>query len=188
MSVQDILSGVWGLDPAAPHQLEAYRDHWKESRSLINNDNLALSSRAHVVELISLVQGKCDLSVQDIESAVRAANLACLEDCYDDESASAALDFALRLWLFTEPDLEEKKSALSEVVAQKLPAALSQSHAPDLPCLSDDFSAKSLTRKGGLRLVWTSYLSEHLLLEGSQLKVFRHASALRRHAGSKQVR
>jgi hypothetical protein len=48
-----------------------------------------------------------------------------------------------------------------------------------------NFTANNLARKGGIGLVWTSYLGEHLTFVGkAQLRIFRHASVLRQYVKS----
>ena len=186
--VRDLLPGVWGLSRTAPsHRLEAYREHWKESVSSVEDADLllALASQRNVTELIGIVKGNSQGSVEDVETAITGANLNALENGSDPVSVSAALRFAMRLWLFTEPDLSNKSLTLGQLVGQRLPKIASPTPLAHPNSLSDDFSAKSLTRKGGFRLVWTSYLSQHLTFEGtSRLRVFRHAAALRQYANS----
>lgn len=187
--VRRLLPGVWGLASTAPsHRLEAYKEHWKETVSSIEDPDLSLTSQQNVTNLIAIVRGNSDGSVEDVETAILGAELDALANSTDPVSVSAALKFAMRLWLFTDPDLSDKSLILSQLVKKQLLQITRSTHLDGLSCLSEDFSAKSLTRKGGFRLVWTSYLSEHLTFEGtSRLKVFRHASALRQYASPKSV-
>ena len=183
-AVRDLLPGVWGLAPTAPsYRLEAYREHWMETVTSIDDADLLLASQQNVTKLIAIVRGSSQGSVKDVETAILAANLDALTNGSDPDSISAALRFAMRLWLFTEPDLSDNSLTLGKLVELQLPQLASSTPLAPSMSLSGDFSAKSLTRKGGFRLVWTSYLSQHLTFEGtSRLRVFRHASALRQYA------
>ena len=185
--VRDLLPGVWGLNPTAlSYRLKAYGEHWKESMSLIDDAELTLNFHGNVTELIAIVRENSQGSVENVETAIAGANLRALEHDPDPISITAALRFSMRLWLFTEPELSDKSLTLRQLVEQKLPKTATSTDLAILHTLSDDFSAKSITRKGGFRLVWTSYLSEHLTFEGtSSLRVFRHASALRQYASLK---
>jgi hypothetical protein len=104
-----------------------------------------------------------------------------------EASARKVVNLAIHLWLFTKPETFLWSQDLKDVVRQNLPSC----NTPQIPAaegaqsLSSDFSAKNLTRKGGIRMVWTSYLGEHLTFVGKdQLRVFRHASVLREYAKS----
>lgn len=185
--VRDLLPGVWGLNPRTPsYRLKAYGEHWKESMNLIDDAELTLNFHKNVTELIEIVRENSRGSVENVETAIAGANLRALEHSSGPISVTAALRFAMRLWLFTEPELSDKSLTLRQLVEQKLPKTTTSTDPAILRTLSDDFSAKSMTRKGGFRLVWTSYLSEHLTFEdSSSLRVFRHTSALQQYASLK---
>jgi hypothetical protein len=188
--VQCLLPSVWGLAPetAPSYRLAAYGEHWRETVTSIDDVDLLLTPQRNVTKLIAIVRGSSQGSVGDVEAAIAKANLDALPNGADAVSVTAALRFAMRLWLFTEPDLSDKSLTLSQLVEKQLPQATTPTTLANYHHLSDDFSVKSLTRKAGFRLVWTSYLSQHLTFEGtSHLRVFRHASALRQYANLKST-
>lgn len=103
----------------------------------------------------------------------------------DDGSILATLDFVIYLWLFIKPQLEDGTKTLSQVVAEKLPKRTALPYTPGR--LSRDFYAKSLTRKGGVKIEWTSNLSDYLTFVGNaRLRLFRHVSALQKYSRSKE--
>jgi hypothetical protein len=163
------------------------------------------------VKLVKLGQNK---TVKEIEDEIRKANFRWMNPLAGVESTRNTLDFAIRLWLFVEPDLSDEGLTLAEVVERCLPKrtqpggdqkprksnTLSKARLPisgfglnGLPLekeqsmiyLPVDFSEKSLTRKGAIKFEWSSYLPDHLSFTGkSRLPVFRHASAIQEHSKS----
>jgi hypothetical protein len=186
-SVRELLQGVWDLDPAIPENCAAaYIDHFKEvllSLHEPSNSNLALDA-GKAVEIVSLIRSSHHEPLQGIRD-----NLQGLQEAFgwvpaNEEFARKVITFALRLWLFTDAKDFQWSQNLRDVVCQSL--SLPVSVEMSLPrLLSSDFSAKNLTRIGGMKVIWTNYLSEHLRIVGnSQLKVFRHASVLHEYANS----
>jgi hypothetical protein len=183
--LRDLLPGIWSCSrDAATPQLQALLDHYQCSRSSIYEDYLLISERSKIQELVSIVKSKRNSSLQDMKAAIIAARPGCLDNGFNDAAVINAMDFATRLWLFIEPTLTDETLTLEQIVQQKLPKQGTSQRVAG-KCLSTDFSAKSLTRRAGFRLLWTSDLSQHLIMTGdSQLHIFRHASILHKYARS----
>jgi ethanolamine utilization protein EutQ (cupin superfamily) len=81
------------------------------------------------------------------------------------------------LWLFAEIEIEDEDLMMKQVVEAQLKDV--KGGPSSIPLLSKDFSHKTLTRKAGMKVVWTSNLLEHLQYDGeSTVHIFRHAQAL----------
>jgi hypothetical protein len=185
--MRELLQGVWDLDPAMPeNRAAAYIDHFKDvllSLHEPSNSNLSLDP-GKVVETVSLIRSSPHEPLQDIRDSLRVFQEAFGWTPANEESARKVITFVLRLWLFTNAENFLWSQNLRDVVCQSL--SLPMSPEMSLPSLlSSDFSAKNLTRIGGMKVIWTNYLSDHLKMVGnSQVKVFRYASVLREYANS----
>jgi hypothetical protein len=183
-----LLQGLWGLDPSS--RSAAYTDHLDDVLSLqdiSNGDRFMLADPPDVIDLISRIKDKQQDPLQDIKNDLQRSPPTWMLGQVNEESARKVIDLAIRLWLFTNPEKLLWSQDLKDVVQQSLPipAIPQKIAAAAVRHLSSDFTAKSLTRKGGIRLVWTSYLGEHLTFVGkAQLRIFRHASVLREYAKS----
>ena len=206
---RELLLGVWGINLTASvqHYAQSYLTHCNELRSLFEEDGVSRANRTEIVELVRLIKSAQNKTIGEIEDEIRKARLRWITPLAGDDTFRRVLDFAIRLWLFVEPDLSDQALTLAEAVEQCLPkrnqpgrnqkksrksvtvskANLSTS-GPDGPLrqndqsliyLPADFFEKSLTRKGAIKLEWSSYLPDHLSFTGnSRLRVFRHASAI----------
>jgi hypothetical protein len=190
---KNIILRIWGLDLSSP-SAAAYIDHYRNlllSRDLFDGENLALRrwESADVINLINLVKERQHSPLGAIELAFQTANPNLLFNPpgFDrDIACQHALDFAVRLWLFTTIDFEDLNLRLSEAVQRSLPDGRRKAK-PSLEVLSEDLSAKSLRRKAGIRMVWTSSFPEHLtFVTKDRLRIFRHASVLRQYSISEE--
>jgi hypothetical protein len=183
-----LLLGVWGLNFGCDvHYSAAYTDHCRNLLSLVDGHSTVQIDRNDIIELVRLVGAGAGQrkSIGQIKGDIRAADPKWMASAADDDSVLASLDFAIRLWLFIRPELDDGTRTLSEVVAGPLPERTARPGTPGH--LSHDFCAKSLTRKGGFKIEWTSYLPDHLTFVGKgRLRVFRHVSALQKYARSKE--
>ena len=181
-----LLFGVWGLTFGHDvHYFAAYTDHCRNLLGLLTGHSASQADRNDIVELVEVVSADRDKPVAQIRDAIRKADPKWMISAADDESTLAALDFVVRLWLFVKPNLEDGTRTLSQAVAAELPeqAAFQQNSGH----LSRDFCAKNLTRRGGIKIEWTSYLSDHLTFVGkARLRLFRHVSALQKYSRSKE--
>ena len=179
-----ILLGVWGLAFGHDvHYSAAYTDQCTTLLGLLEGHSSTRVDRNDIIDLVEIVSANRDKPIAQIRDAIRQADPKWMISAIDDDSTLAALDFVVRLWLFVKPSLEDGTRTLSKAVLAELPerAAFQQNSG----YLTRDFCAKSLTRKCGIKIEWTSYLPEHLSLVGkSRLRVFRHVSALQKYARS----
>ena len=142
-----------------------------------------IDAPGEVVSLVNLVKqsARSSTSIQDIANDILAAKLPWVSKNDDLEAAKSSLSLILELWLFVEPSLLDLNKSLNDVVKGHIQQSVTprSGSSTTTKMLSSDFSAKSLTSKAGFHLVWTSKLSEHLMLKGKRyLYVFCHASIL----------
>jgi hypothetical protein len=103
-------------------------------------------------------------------------------DILDENRATNALQFAVRLWLHLSLPLDFPSSlpipSLTEWVKDQLPVrVLDSTFIPGQ--LSKDFSMTNLFRVGGMGVVWEDDISKHLQLDDDKnIHVFRHSAAL----------
>jgi hypothetical protein len=189
---KELLQTVWiPADTDEKHwakRSDPYVNHFSQ---LIPNNRETASLDAsdaagEIVKLVDLIKKsvKADAPVRDIANHILSAKLSWLGDNSDIEAAKSALSLAVELWLFTEPVLDNLDQPFDQAIKDRLQQSVAPR--PGSPAistmLSSDISAKSLVRKAGLRLMWTSNLSEHLLLIGDKyLSVFCHARILARY-------
>jgi hypothetical protein len=181
-----LLHGLWGLDLNS--RSAAYTDHLDDVLSLqdiSNGDRFMLADSLDVIDLINRIKDKQQDPLQDIKNDLQRSHPTWMLGPVNEGSARKVIELAIRLWLFTNPEKFLWSQDLKDVVRQSLPTPATEETLAAIAArsLSSDFTAKSLSRKGGIRLVWTSYLGEHLTFVGkAQLRIFRHASVLREYA------
>jgi hypothetical protein len=145
---------------------------------LLTGHSSSQIDRNDIIDLVDLVGASRDKPIEQIRDDIRAADPKWMVSTADRDSLLAALEFVIRLWLFIKPQLADGTRLLSQVVAAER---------PQTPPKQQRSRAKSLTRKGGIKIEWTSYLSDHLTFVGkARLRVFRHVAALRKYSQSKE--
>jgi hypothetical protein len=181
-----LLLGVWGLTFGHDvHHPAAYIDHCRNLLDLLAGHSSSQIDRKDIIDLVELVGASRDKSIEQIKGDIRAANAKWMISAVDNDSLLAALEFVIRLWLFIKPQLADGTRTLPQVVALELPQHRTSQHSPGH--LTRDFCATSLTRRGGIKIEWTSYLSDHLTFVGkARLRVFRHVAVLRKYSQSKE--
>ena len=193
MGSTKLLDKVWGLNgDRQTLGCDAYISHYVNLLQV--NDPVVtrlngFDECSKVVELINLVRNNASSTLKEIIHAIQKASRKWCGTTFDEAAARSALELAIRLWLFSGLPLEDLSQTLSEASKQRYSITPAQSAAPDAvpKMLSTDFSAKSLTRKGGFYLVWTSDLADHLTFASkNQLRVFRHAQVLRKYQHGKE--
>lgn len=191
-----LLEGVWRADRAEGSPwatcVPAYINYYKRQvgSNLITAPLQQLNSPENVIDLIDIVRDELaktgqHSTLQELVDAIRNANRSWLKSSGDDKTVKNAVELALKLWLFTAPSFADLSQSLIPAISQKFAQHQAQptSHAATkVRALSLDFSAKSLTRRGGFYLMWTSELSEHLMIKGKEhVLVFCHAHILREY-------
>lgn len=146
------------------------------------------------VDILDAVKLARNLPLHMIKEKLKATGSKWSVAADDDKAVYRAIEFSVQLWLMVQPRPElhlVSHLTLEEIVAQSFK---NPSTTPFLAMkmsqydrLSPDFGAKNLVRIGGIDIIWTSFLSEHLLFVGRhQLKVFAHVSLLRKYARSSE--
>ncbi|ETI25987.1 hypothetical protein G647_02764 [Cladophialophora carrionii CBS 160.54] len=141
-----------------------------------------------VTRLVRLVKEKRQEKVSEILKEIKDSGSLLLQK-KTDAAAEKALVFVIRLWLFVVPKLPSanvqppqgaqisRSSTLSEVMSISFPGTSSTK----IEELSDDFSAKSLIRKGGFDFEITADLDKHLTFDPNcrwRIRIFGCARAL----------
>lgn len=129
------------------------------------------------------------------QEKLKATNLTWMVAQDSDKAASRAVESACKLWLMVQPSPRmhlEGLRTVQEIVTQSLETISTTSPLPTKTSprerLSPDFKAKNLIRIGGIDVIWTSFLSEHLqIVRGNQLQVFGHVSLLQKYAKSNEA-
>jgi hypothetical protein len=202
--LQRILKKIWSIEFTKPgekttpnnwHKAQAYLRHYEDllqDHSLIDGDNLHVSHLAdrddEVANLVELVKARSSNSADEIKQAIRDSRSPVLQRV-TDESVAQAMAFVVRLWLFVATEFSgahlaglqdppnQNPVAFHTVVSSSIIAR----HSRGLDELSDDFSAKSLIRKGAFEFEMTSDLNKHLTFDPNNrwcIRVFDCAQAL----------
>ena len=174
-----LLNGVWRMD--GDEDPVAYADQYTELLfDLLDQEHFHQPTAEQTISLVQLVKEKSTESINIVKDEIRKSKPSWIKDVQSDASLSRALDFAVRLSLFTRVALFKGNAALNDCVAESL-ALISQGQAtPALGSLSDDFCATNLGRIGGITIVRTGILQDHLTFQTRErLQVFGHASALK---------
>lgn len=190
----EVLAKVWGLrgyQELAGTRPYVYVDHYNNLASIALPLNI-FNNYKHSLELVDTVRNDTSAKISDLIKSVQRASSSWARTAFDHTEAVRALQFATGLWLFCSPDLSNSSSTLAEATKTHLEKSFSSSSThTSVPAtgavastglLSSDFSANSLTRKGGFYLIWTSDLAEHLtFVSKDQLRIFRHALILQKY-------
>jgi hypothetical protein len=189
-ALEILLRELWGLSSTditlGRVRPEPYINHYQ---IVLEVDNLpatrlyGVNDPKKVAEIVITVKAHISSTIATAIDAIKDNDSIWANVLVDEAAATSALELACKLWLFSKPSLDDASCTIIE--ANKRVFASAPSGTPSLPTvkvLSSDFSAKSLTRKGGFYLVWTSDLSDHLTFAArDQLRVFRHAHSLQRY-------
>lgn len=170
---------IWGLEPGkcSDIQLRAYLDHYNDVKDFML-DSFVIRQLSSIVTLVNTVRSNIRENVRGLLAAIAKAQPPCVAEGYEAHSLKSALAFACKLWLFLDLDLSDEEKYLRDLVSERL-SEVKVGRNWYCDHLSKDFSQKSLDRKAGIGLIWTSDLSQHLELVGSSsIRVFRHAGVL----------
>jgi hypothetical protein len=179
---EELVSEIWGLDPGkcSDFQLRAYLDHYNDVKDFML-DRFVIRQPSSIVGLVNAVRSSVQEKVRGLLGAIEKVQPPCLVEGYEAQSVKSALAFACKLWLFLDLDLSDEEKCLQDLISERL-SEVKIGRKVYCDHLSKDFSQKSLDRKAGIGLIWTSDLSQHLELAGSSsIRVFRHAGVLAAH-------
>lgn len=191
-ALREIFAGVWNLnveqDVSRP---TAYLEHYKQVRTFGNakSSHLRSASRKEIIEFLAVIKSYHGQSIRVVKDQLRASPPAAIAQHNNDATITKAIEISIRLWLMVEPpSITDDTLTIKEIVAQSFKEPRVPAGAKLIEELSHDFSARSLLRKGGIDVVWTSCLCDHLLMDGErQLKVFHYASLLRKYRDANSI-
>lgn len=187
----ELLQNVWGLDPPGTYadaltwrDAKAYFNHYKELLHGLDIEQLGLGTQPNVLDnvfrLVGLVKHhqQQQSHVPNIKADI-AQKCGWILDPTSDDAVAAALEFAVELWLFVCPNFTDNGQTVTQAIHERISRIASPVNQPEV--LLKDFSARSLMKKGGFEIQVTSDLTEHLELDGSTIRIFRHARALEKY-------
>jgi hypothetical protein len=154
------------------------------------SSHLRSASRKEIIELLSVIKSYHGQSIRVVKDQLRASPPAAIAPHNNDATIiTKAIEISIRLWLMVEPpSITDDTLTIKEIVAQSFTEPRVPAGAKSIEELSHDFSAGSLLRRGGINIVWTSRLCDHLLMDGErQLKVFHYASLLRKYRDANAI-
>ncbi len=183
-----LLRDVWGFGTTqeVPRAKAAacfyYYEGLLNNQQLLDDQNTTLrdsdQQSSNVVALISTLKTSGQQTIAEIHSHLQDNAPDWILDPDNDTTIENVLHFAIRLWLFTKPDLSDRARTLQEAIQSPLLKISGSSNA----WLWLDFSASTLETKAGFRWDWTSDISEHLTFSSrSVIRIFSHACVLERY-------
>jgi hypothetical protein len=184
-----LIDRIWGL-PASIGAKDAsiYLDHYNALSTSIDTSALSFQSHNDALDVIEYIRNGRVESLRDLKAGIAAADPPWL--CVNsDKTIQKAIDFAVPLWLMVQTQSWKEDNSLCKFVKGLFPDP-SASLQPQANTVNEDlsFNAHSLYKIGGIDLIWTSQLNDHLLLnpKTSELFVFKHASLLGRRRDTGQ--
>ena len=183
-----LLRDVWGFGTTqeVPRAKAAACFYYYESllnnQQLLDDQNTTLrdsdQQSSDVVALISTPKTRGQDTIEDIHSHLQDNAPDWILDAKNGATIENVLHFAVRLWLFTKPDLSDRTRTLQQAIRTPLLKVNGSSNA----WLWLDFSASTLEKRAGFGTDWTSDISEHLTFASSSvIRVFSHACVLERY-------
>jgi hypothetical protein len=185
----ELVDKIWGL-PASIDAKDAriYLEHYNALSTAIDTSALCFKSHDAALEVIEHIRKGRGKSLRDLKADIAAADPPWLS-INSDETIRKAIDFAVPLWLMVRTQSWKEDDSLCQFVKKLFPDPSAPVPQQANPVDNDlSFNAHSLCKIGGIDLVWTSQLNEHLLLKPktSELFVFKHASLLGRRRDTGQ--
>lgn len=176
---------IWGLPQGTDSRL--LLQHYNALSDDIDRAKLPFGTHNDVVDLINIVKRERRSPLRNLRAAIcPPAKKPTWLATGSDEETQAAVEYAVALWLMIQTRLWiNEDHSLCDFVHSVFDAT----NAPQVPLdVELSFNGRSLWAIGGITLVWTSRLSEHLRLNKrtSELYVFRYASLLGRRNDSEQ--
>lgn len=150
-------------------------------RRLLDDHSTGLRESEHqsadVSALVTILKSKWQNSVDEIHHHLNQSPPDWIFNHGNAQTLDSVLHFAVRLWLFTKPDLTDRTITLQQAVQKPLLKIQSSANS----WLWLDFSAAALRKRANFRIEHTSDLSQHLTFASrSVIRVFSHACVLER--------
>jgi hypothetical protein len=184
-----LVDKIWGLGASInAKDARIYLDHYNAFSTSIDTSALSFQSHVAALEVIECIKNGRAKSLRNLKAEIAAADPAWLA-VNSDEAIQKAIDFAVPVWLMVRTRVWKEDDSLCKFVKDLFPDTSPRDQQQAKTEDEDlSFNAHSLYRIGGVDLVWTSQLNEHLLLnpKTSQLFVFKHASFLGRRRDTGQ--
>ena len=182
-----IINGIFRADltPAESQLLKPYFDDWYEEQCDIAHRHVSIESHKDILDIVDVL----------LTDPIRVDANACLTIAGSDPAQrNASIDLAARVWLSISigslqqaflpySTISWKDGKLSEAIRAAFDPKSQLSDPVKLP---KDFNAANLERIGGLQVIWTSNLADHLSLKDDDTKVmlYHQASFLELHKSS----
>lgn len=183
---KEFLEKVWQLDwdPTVTHDgipPDPYVEHWINCVVEADDADLELHDHKVAVHLVEVLKQNLDTEVAKLVQIIcqtyptTSANSMVVSEA----QAVVALRFASSLYLHFIPSLSNTVPAsIRGLLKDSLPPRSNPTTISGQ--LTEDFCAKHLWRKGGIKILWTNELDKHLTcLRREAVYVFRHSSVLR---------
>ena len=187
------------LDPMSVQSrddaFEAFFSRYSLLCNLATNTNRAIESITHwqFAKIVIVVKDNPSEPRHKIISRIPGSQQFDWEQRgWDSHLAATVLDLAAGVWSmlsigrfpgdvsYDEPIFWEDKESLGEVIRKYLP---SKPESQDMVKLPQTFTAAYLEQIGGIEVIWTSNLADHLLLkdDDTKLMLFHQVSTLQLH-------
>ncbi|KAL8716474.1 MAG: hypothetical protein Q9225_006201, partial [Loekoesia sp. 1 TL-2023] len=186
--VENLLRDIWGFaSPRAVPEAKAasclyHYESLLTNRQLLDEQNTCLresnSQSSDVIALIRYLKQNTQTSIAAIREDLERNPPHWLLNPGSREVLDCVLNFCVRLWLFTRPDLSDDSATLQEALRKHF---ANISHPPNA-WLWLEFSERTLRERGHFHFTYTSDISEHLTFASrSVIRVFSHASVMERY-------
>lgn len=186
--IENLLREIWGFgSPQSVPRAKAascfyHYENLLSNRQLVDDQNINLreanSPSSDVIGLVKLLKQNAHSTIADVRAVIEAQAPDWLLTPTSQEILDRVLHFAVRLWLFTRPDLSDDKVTLQDAIRRPL----EKTKATNNNWLWLDFSEKTLRERGRFQIAFTSDISEHLTFASrSTIRVFSHASIIEQY-------
>jgi hypothetical protein len=153
--------------------------------TLLDTRALAVHSHQDIVDLVTFVRERCEKSVNAIRDDLSHDLIALLGRTSD--GASAVVDLTFKISFMVSPEQIPKTDiSIKDAIFRSFPKTEAT---PVLDKFDTNFEADSLRQLGGIEIVRTNTLSDHLLLDEHKcrLSLFAHEDFLQFHLNSRFV-
>lgn len=182
-----LLREIWGLDVSLSYrQAKMFLDHYDALSTGIDVSFFSPQTHMEVIEIVAFVKARQQMSLGDMKNEMVTASPSWLVKP-SVEAAQNAINFAVSLWLMTTVKDWQDGETIHDLMNRIFPLSNNPVAQPGVDLDTDiNFNAFSLCKIGGLDIIWTSRLNEHLRLnmKSREVYVFRHASLLSLNRGA----
>lgn len=175
---------IWGVEDTRDGRESAfYLEYYDVKVNTLDMGQVMPKTHRDVLSMLAFVRTRRRRTLNDLRGdLLNEQPMPSWFERSSDEAALYALKFTASLWLFVDLASWQPRETLADFLQR------STSHFTSNGLMSRSeqtitFNARALCRVGGMELVWTSDLKEHLRLQDVgggcwQLFIFRHASCL----------